>query len=508
MHFITGRPALRATFKSTDGEYYNSFSDFPLSEREPIKEPLFSSTSSVCVETSPVTGYRFALDVPVEDSMAVSVKTFKTTGVNHDAAISLVKWNDMSDGKCSIQAKNKPQGLHLRYNAMCTDVYMNGSTSTTVDESTGAEVPVYTSTVYEYPHPCYGRLKTAGTGLPIFDGPFASDMTMDDLLFVNGYFVVKNYHVQTEDGKTDEEWSEEDERILESGWHPRYPTGDYPSGGYVVTNFFADTGEGSTIPSLYEAVLKESSRERPKIAYDSERFYDYSFLWHIKPGRAIEFYPESRPGVVWAPYYPSKYVDFIKYNNGRYYISLRSSKERSMETVGYDIVETDTLFREARLDDMKLERGVTVSGVGFFDDHVAVEYTKIDGNRNSERYVKWFEAGKPERKTLPVLYVENVSGIDPPAKRYDIRFEEDYSSNSASRYDNVEVINSLNRFTPVVNHKSNLFSIRLEDLGFEESEYLTDYQKKVLRTYFRNSITNIVDAVKPAHTHLFDVYMG
>ena len=180
---------------------------------------------------------------------------------------------------------------------------------------------------------------------------------------------------------------------------------------------------------------------------------------------------------------------------------MRSKKNHDADTVGYDIIETDTLFEEREC--VKLEDGLIVSGIKFFDGHVAVEYEKLNG----DRFVKWFSSGKSFYKVLPVLYRSDISSADTPIKHAEISTKVDYSSEVVASYDNVEVMNSLNRFTPVVNHKSNLFSIRIDDLGFEESEYLTDYQKKVLRTYFRNSITELVDSVKPAHTQLFDVYL-
>ena len=502
-NYITGKPALKSIFKSSNGlKYTNSFSAFPLDERDVVKEPLFSTTKSSPIEITPNNVFTYALDKPIENSMGVSIRTFKDESVNHDSAISLVKWNN-PNGEFNTSTQNpSPSGLHLQYNGICTDVYMNGTTLSSVDEITGNIRSYYSSTIYEYPHPCYGELKTAGTGLPIFDGPLGESMKMDDMFFVNGYFVVKNYSVAVSAGKTDDEWNAINDNILGSGKHQKYDTGKYPVGGYVVTNFFADTGDGSGIPYLYESKLIESSKETPKTKADSERFYDYNYLWHITPSKPIEFYPESVAGKTWTPYYPSKYVDFIKYHNGYYYISLRSKDVHDSTTVGYDIIETDTLFTEKKI--VSLKDNLIVSGIRFFDSHVAVEYKKLNG----ERFIKWFESGKSHYKVLPVLYSEDISTEDGDIRKSELETKEDYSSNVVASYDNVEVMNSLNRFTPIVNHKSNLFSIRIEDLGFEESEYLTDYQKKVLRTYFRNSISDLVNSVKPAHTQLFDVYLG
>ena len=80
--------------------------------------------------------------------------------------------------------------------------------------------------------------------------------------------------------------------------------------------------------------------------------------------------------------------------------------------------------------------------------------------------------------------------------------------NSFKTYDNVEAIYSLNRFTSQNIHKSNLFSIRIDGLGIEESPYLTDEQKRQLSVWIRNHVTDIVDGMKPAQTELFDVILS
>ena len=502
---VSGKSALRSIFRSkeVDGNvrYTNSFSAFPLNERDVVMEPIFSTTHSLPIETTPMSTFSYALGKPIENSMGVSVMTFKNPCTNHDAPISIVKWNLSSGELTSHETYYMSGGLHLQYYGICTDVYVNGTTLSSINGSTDEPYTFYSSTIYEYPHPCYGELKTAGTNLPIFEGTLSDEMNTDDFFFVNGYFVVKNYSVSVSNGKSDDEWEKIDKCIIGSGKHPTHQTGDYPSGGYVVTNFFA-SDEYCGISKLYESKLVESSKENPKTSSDSERFYDYNYLWHILPTKPIEFYPESVEGKPWMPYYPSTYVDFIKYHNGYYYISLRSDKIHNENTVGYDIIETDSLFKEKKL--VKLEGNLIVTGIKFFDSHIAVEYEDLSNGR----FIKWFESGKSHYKVSPTIYSKSSGQSVESVKKSEIEIFSDNSSNVLGTYDNVEVINSLNRFTPVVNHKSNMFSIRIEDLGLEESEYLTDYQKKVLRTYFRNSITELVNSVKPAHTQIFDVYLS
>lgn len=79
------------------------------------------------------------------------------------------------------------------------------------------------------------------------------------------------------------------------------------------------------------------------------------------------------------------------------------------------------------------------------------------------------------------------------------------NSTRSSSYDTVETMYSLNRFTSQNIHKSNLFTIRIDDLGISDSPFLTDSQREQLTLWVKNHVSDIVTAIKPAQTELFDV---
>jgi hypothetical protein len=105
-----------------------------------------------------------------------------------------------------------------------------------------------------------------------------------------------------------------------------------------------------------------------------------------------------------------------------------------------------------------------------------------------------------------IKFLRNNSKFDMDVSETTLNVTENKTSDAYAKYDNVEVLYSLNRFTPSVCHKSNLFSIRIDGLGINDSEFLTDTQKSNVIRWFKNGITEMVNATKPAHTQLFDIY--
>lgn len=509
--YVYGKPALKASYytqNSSNKKYAESYSLLPLTDREAIIEPSFTSTiASKDVEYFAISDTKYALNIPIENSYAITVKSIKPNNIKHDASVALVRWNSNNVYSSQKVYNNSNDfsldGLHLQYSGICSEVYVAG-TNTMVNDGDNNWRSNYSSTIYEYPHPCYGEFRTAGTGLKIFDGELDGSMTSNDIMFVNDYLVVKNYHVKN---MTNNSTSVADEKILESGKYYKHDTGTFLSGGYVVSNFYKDAK--NSLPSLYDSELKFSSKNDLNTSSLSEKIYDFNYLWHIKPSKAIEFYPMSYSKKEWKPYYVSKYVDFIKYHNGYYYIALSSSKTKDANTVGYEIIETTDLFTEEKT--VSLGTGKYVSGIKFFDDYVAIEYTDLTNTDvNLQKKTVWFKYGNASSKIISMKFCntsEFEDGATSSINRATLELSKDLSEDVRATYDNVEIIHSFNRFTSVVNHKSNLFSLKISDLGLDESSYLTEKQKQNLRIWFKNRITTMVDAVKPAHTQLFDVYI-
>lgn len=74
----------------------------------------------------------------------------------------------------------------------------------------------------------------------------------------------------------------------------------------------------------------------------------------------------------------------------------------------------------------------------------------------------------------------------------------------------VEMFNSVNRFTQANHHKSNLYSIEIEDLGLNAIEKTADEKIKVAVKNIKKSITNnikkICQKTQPGNTQLFSVF--
>ena len=511
---VTVRPALRATFRMVErGQttgYEQSFSVFPIDgARDAVKEAIYGDSTVEDIESRPLSTFEFAMGQPIPRSMGVAVKSVNSGTSKHDAAISLVHWND-EDGvfKTSVDYSDPSQsvgGLYLQHNGICTDVVINGYGDTGVYTTT-AYRDRFVSTMSEYPHPCFGELVTAGTGLRIFDGPLSDNMKVGDIIELDGYVIVKNYETASVDPTPVGKYSK---GVVDSGKTHVGGAAPFLHGGYVVTNFFNDLNNSKTVKGLYgvEQVVDRNT----VIGKGLSKVNNYNCLWHILPTTPIEFYPKSEPKKVWKPYYAGKYVDFIKGHNGRYYISLRSEEAFGDETVGYDIIETDDLFTEKEL--KRLPSGVFVSGLRFFDGDAVVEYSKVGDGGGLERFVlKSFKYGRADSKFevggIPIGGSSGGGDTDPRTVKHPLDVRKTVSSDGIADYDNVEVMYSLNRFTPVNSHKSNLFSIKIEDLGLDESPYLSDSQKKSVRTWIRNKVTDIVDGLKPAHTEVFDVFVN
>ncbi len=508
---VTVKPAIKATFRKVENGktigYEQSFSVFPTEGRdETVKESVYGDSTVKDIESRPISEFDFAMGQTIPNSMGVAVRSIDSGTSKHDAAISLVHWND-EDGVYSTNADYNSEdqsvgGLYLQHSGICTDVVVNGYSAANGSASAKSRDRLV-STVSEYPHPCFGSLVTAGTGLKIFDGPLSDSMTVGDIFEINGYVVVKNYETASVDATPLDRY---DDAVAKCG--KTHVGGAHPflHGGYVVTNFFSDLNNESTVKGLYgvEQVVGRTTTIGGDAAVNN-----YCGLWHIKPSKPIEFYPKSEVGKVWKPFYAGKYVDFILHHGGRYYISLRSEKDVSETTVGYDIVETDDLFTEKNV--KSLSGNLVVTGMRFFDNEAVVEYRKVVGGVLSDAVLKSFKYGKADSKFdvrgIPADGADSSDDGDVETTKRPLDVQKTQSSDGVSDYDNVEVLYSLNRFTPVNSHKSNLFSVKVEDLGLDESPFLSDSQKKSVRIWMRNKIMDIVDELKPAHTEIFDVFV-
>jgi hypothetical protein len=79
-----------------------------------------------------------------------------------------------------------------------------------------------------------------------------------------------------------------------------------------------------------------------------------------------------------------------------------------------------------------------------------------------------------------------------------------------NKIEKVEMFNSVNRFTQANHHKSNLYSIEIEDLGLNSIEKTADEKIKIAVKNIKKSITNNIKKIcqntQPGNTQLFSVF--
>lgn len=76
-----------------------------------------------------------------------------------------------------------------------------------------------------------------------------------------------------------------------------------------------------------------------------------------------------------------------------------------------------------------------------------------------------------------------------------------------TKYQKIETIKSINRFVPNTLHKTNMFSISIEDTGLSSDSINSKLKqlKEMMMQDIRNNIKMVVDKVCPAHTQLLNI---
>lgn len=244
--------------------------------------------------------------------------------------------------------------------------------------------------------------------------------------------------------------------------------------------------------------------------------YNYTNLAHtvtIEPEEGSEETPETYDITY-------KVKDILLSKNN--YIALMSSNRTDSDISSFGIVKTNKLSYINN--DIDFEFGTFVDGkISAFVTNININETYMtkllmlgtirNGDTVYDNMILTIDDTVSENIEQILLndfnvikFLRNNSKFDMDVSETTLNVTENKTSDAYAKYDNVEVLYSLNRFTPSVCHKSNLFSIRIDGLGINDSEFLTDTQKSNVIRWFKNGITEMVNATKPAHTQLFDIY--
>lgn len=102
--------------------------------------------------------------------------------------------------------------------------------------------------------------------------------------------------------------------------------------------------------------------------------------------------------------------------------------------------------------------------------------------------------------------LSSLSGIAPNKTNYS-----QLSANIYDLYQCVEVLNNVNsenRLGNQLNHKSNLFSINIQNANIINNDSLTDDEKTSIQTSIKNIIKSMYKQFVPANTQLFNIYFN
>lgn len=170
--------------------------------------------------------------------------------------------------------------------------------------------------------------------------------------------------------------------------------------------------------------------------------------------------------------------------------------------------------------------GSTTSISGYID--YCRDYTKIDCNGDLLYLVyntnKFYETSAAQAisgtgitfnmtPTSSFFITGNIADIN-MSPILTLSAKTNYSSISGNIYDLYECvevlnnINSINRIRSQLNHKSNLFSINIQNANVINNSGLTEEEKTNIQTSIKNIIKNIYKQFVPANTQLFNIYFN
>jgi hypothetical protein len=122
------------------------------------------------------------------------------------------------------------------------------------------------------------------------------------------------------------------------------------------------------------------------------------------------------------------------------------------------------------------------------------------------------QAGEEKRPAIYSVLNNEVVGNEVSAsnisKLYPEILEHDYLS--GPKYEHIECLKSVNRFGAKASHKTNLYSIEINNLGLNTAEQVDNPELKKIVSHLKKSVVNgvrkLCEKVEPGNTQLFNVY--
>lgn len=151
--------------------------------------------------------------------------------------------------------------------------------------------------------------------------------------------------------------------------------------------------------------------------------------------------------------------------------------------------------------DSSYSMDVTQSGEGKLMLNHARQYAGIEYCSNSI-FLKYYDNLKYTETARVNTGVSNLNGDEiVEVKTSKTIMDDDYC-----KYQHVETIKNVNRFSTNLQHKSSLYSLELVDTGLNDNADIVESVKAKLRQDVKNNIRTIAEKVCPATTQLFEIY--
>lgn len=128
------------------------------------------------------------------------------------------------------------------------------------------------------------------------------------------------------------------------------------------------------------------------------------------------------------------------------------------------------------------------------------EYIGIGKINSDQIYLKY-------RDTADYLLTKKTDSIQKKLNNDNMSLYTAEEQPAKYTYQHIEGIESINKIDYVNNqHKSNMYSIEINDIGLNTTEWISDKVKDKLKQDIKNNIRSLVQVICPANTQLFEIY--
>ena len=186
------------------------------------------------------------------------------------------------------------------------------------------------------------------------------------------------------------------------------------------------------------------------------------------------------------------------YNNGTGYTNLEQAGAFISPSGFYDISITTSDFASGTV---SLSCGLAPIGITNEPGTKRFKFNKVGTNAVSSLSIRL----TPEGTTTPISGFGDVVVNSVNVTCLSANYAKGDAGNNASLYDLAERVDGFYRYQTIPIHKSNLFSIRINNSRLNKDQTLGEVEKENIRKSVTNVVKNIVDKITPVHTQLLGI---